>query len=48
VLGWLTDNIYRHGRAFSPDELLQRTTGTSLTVEPYLAYLQEKFTDLFP
>jgi carboxypeptidase Taq len=48
LLGWLTDNIYRHGRAFSPDELLQRATGSSLTVEPYLAYLREKFTDLFP
>lgn len=48
LLGWLTENIYRHGRAFSPDELLRRATGASLTVAPYLAYLRAKFTDLFP
>jgi len=48
LLGWLTENIYRHGRAFSPDELLQRAAGRSLTVEPYLAYLRGKFYDLFP
>jgi carboxypeptidase Taq len=47
LLGWLTENIYRHGRAFSPEELLRRATGSGLTVEPYLAYLREKFTDLF-
>lgn len=46
--GWLTENVYRHGRAFSPDALLQRATGRSLTVEPYLAYLRGKFYDLFP
>jgi len=47
LLGWLTDNVYRHGRTFSPEELLQRATGSGLTVEPYLTYLREKFTDLF-
>ena len=48
LLGWLTENVYRHGRAFSPEELLMRATGSGLTVEPYLAYLPEKYTDLFP
>lgn len=47
LLGWLTKNIYRHGRAYSATELLQRTTGRDLTVEPYLKYLTEKFTDLY-
>jgi carboxypeptidase Taq len=48
LLAWLTENVYRHGRAFSPEELLVRSTGQGLTVEPYLAYLNEKYTDLFP
>lgn len=48
LLGWLTENIYRHGRAFSAEELLVRSTGSALTVEPYLAYLTEKYDDLFP
>jgi len=48
LLAWLTENVYRHGRAYSPEELLMRATGSGLTVEPYLAYLAEKYTDLFP
>jgi carboxypeptidase Taq len=46
--GWLTENVYRHGRAFSPEELLTRSTGAGLSVEPYLAYLKWKYDDLFP
>ncbi len=48
LLAWLTENVYRHGRAFSPEELLVRSTGGGLSVAPYLAYLREKFEDLFP
>ena len=47
LLGWLTENIYRHGRAYSASELLVRSTGHDLTVGPYLAYLTAKFTDLY-
>ncbi len=47
LLGWLTENIYRHGRAYSASELLVRSTGHDLTVEPYIAYLTDKFTDLY-
>ncbi len=45
--GWLTDNIYRHGRAFSGEELLVRSTGRPLETGPYLHYLQDKFTELY-
>ena len=48
LLAWLTENVYRHGRAFSPEELLVRATGNGLSVGPYLAYLKEKYSDLFP
>ena len=48
LLAWLTENIYRHGRAFSPEELLLRTSGAPLTTAPYLAYLRAKFDDLYP
>jgi carboxypeptidase Taq len=46
--GWLTEHVYRHGRAFSPEELLMRSTGKGLNVESYLAYLNQKYDDLFP
>jgi carboxypeptidase Taq len=47
LLDWLTENIYRHGRAFSATELLDRTTGSDLHVKPYLKYLTTKFEDLY-
>jgi carboxypeptidase Taq len=48
LLGWLTENIYRHGRAFSPQELLLRTSGQTLHAAPYLEYLQQKYGELYP
>jgi carboxypeptidase Taq len=47
LLTWLTDNIYRHGRAFSAEELLQRTTGAGLDAGPYLDYIRTKFSGLY-
>jgi carboxypeptidase Taq len=44
---WLKENIYRHGRKFTADELLQRVTGKGLTVEPYIRYLKEKYSELY-
>ncbi len=44
---WLAEHIYRHGRAFSPRELLERTTGGGLEPAPYLDYLRTKYTDLY-
>lgn len=47
LLGWLTENFYRHGRAFTANEILQRCSGKDLHVQPYLAYLNAKFGDLY-
>jgi carboxypeptidase Taq len=48
LLGWLTENVYRHGRAFSAEELLLRNTGSSLNLAPYLAYIENKYAELYP
>lgn len=40
--GWLAENIYRHGRASSPRETLQRVTGGGLDPAPYIADLTAK------
>ncbi len=45
--GWLTENIYRHGRKFTADELVQRVTGGPLSVAPYLGCLRAKFGELY-
>jgi len=47
LLGWLRQHVHRHGRKFLPRELLQRATGSPLTVEPYLRYLARKFGELY-
>ncbi len=40
--GWLTEQIYRHGRSSSPKETLQRVTGGGLDTAPYIADLTAK------
>jgi carboxypeptidase Taq len=45
--GWLRKNIYRHGRKYTAEELVQRITGGPLTIEPYIRYLRTKFGELY-
>jgi len=45
--GWLTDRIYRHGRKFTAPEIVERATGEPLSIAPYLAYLNEKYGELY-
>ncbi|MFN2137566.1 MAG: carboxypeptidase M32 [Candidatus Promineifilaceae bacterium] len=43
LLGWLRENIHRHGRKYTPNELVERVTGGPLTIEPYMHYLRQKY-----
>jgi carboxypeptidase Taq len=45
--GWLVEHVYRHGRKFSPAEVVMRATGRPLELEPYLDYLRSKFSELY-
>jgi carboxypeptidase Taq len=47
LLGWLRKNVHRHGRKFTPNELLERATGRPLTAAPWIAYVQKKFGVLY-
>lgn len=47
LLGWLQTNVYRHGRKFTPSELMERVTGKPLTPEPWIAYMRQKFGALY-
>lgn len=44
---WLRTHVHRHGRKFLPKDLLKGVTGSALTPEPYLAYLQNKFGGIY-
>ena len=35
--------IYRHGRKFTPNDLVKRATGAPMSMGPYLAYLRDKY-----
>src|SRR5688500_11175173 len=43
LAGWLHDRLWRHGRTFTPRELVERITGGGLDPEPYLRHLSGKF-----
>ncbi|TCS95830.1 carboxypeptidase M32 [Hazenella coriacea] len=45
--GWLQENIYRHGSKFTAEEIIQRATGSDLTIQPYMNYLQAKYGELY-
>jgi len=45
--GWLVENVYRHGRKYTPSELVERVTGGPLSVEPYIRYLRTKYGELY-
>jgi carboxypeptidase Taq len=47
LLTWLRENIHVHGAKFEPMDLVKRVTGSDLTAQPYLAYLNDKFGELY-
>jgi carboxypeptidase Taq len=47
LLGWLRENVHRHGSRYYPDELIQRVTGRPLESGPYLRYLNDKYGELY-
>jgi carboxypeptidase Taq len=40
---WLKEHVWRHGRRFTRDEILERATGRALEVEPYLRHLTTRY-----
>jgi carboxypeptidase Taq len=41
--GWLGEHVHAHGRKYSPQETLERATGSRIDAKPYLAYLRAKY-----
>ncbi|MFW5748882.1 MAG: carboxypeptidase M32 [Chloroflexota bacterium] len=44
---WLTDTIYVHGRKFDADEMARRVTGEGMQSQDFVAYLQQKYGELY-
>jgi carboxypeptidase Taq len=47
LLDWLRKNIHRHGAKYEPQQLVERVTGSKIDAQPYMRYLQSKFTDIY-
>ena len=47
VHDWLGDNIFVWGRRLEPGELLKKVTGNSISFEPFLNYIETKYTGLY-
>jgi carboxypeptidase Taq len=47
LLGWLRENIHRHGKKYEPDDLIEAATGYPPDTGPYLHYLNTKFGELY-
>ncbi len=41
---WLQEKIHHHGKVYSSSEVATNVTGSAVTVQPYLDYIDQKFT----
>ncbi|MCS7167784.1 MAG: carboxypeptidase M32 [Gemmatales bacterium] len=44
---WLRENIHRHGQRYRAAELCRKVTGKTLSPEPFLSYLRNKYAQLY-
>jgi carboxypeptidase Taq len=47
IHGWLREKIHSRGRRPDPAELLTAVTGESLSIEPFLNYIEAKYMELY-
>ena len=47
LLAWLQTNIYRHGRKFTSNELMQRITGEPVGTQAWIDYVRNKFSAIY-
>jgi carboxypeptidase Taq len=45
--GWLREHVYRPGRKYPPNELIERVTGGPMCTQPYLTYLRAKYGEIY-
>ncbi|MBW4519734.1 MAG: carboxypeptidase M32 [Scytolyngbya sp. HA4215-MV1] len=44
---WLKTNIYQHGCKFTPAEVVEKATGSALSIEPLMQYIQQKYGEIY-
>lgn len=47
ITNWLTENIYQHGKLFTPAELMENVTNESLNPQYFINYIKAKFHEMY-
>ncbi len=47
LLTWLRENIHRHGRYYSAEDLCQKVTGEKLNFDHFMKYAEEKYSFIY-
>jgi carboxypeptidase Taq len=47
LLSWMRHKIHVHGAKYTPAELVERVTGGPIRTEPFLAYIRQKYTEIY-
>ena len=47
ITDWLEEKIYRHGKRYDPKELFELCCGAPFDPEYYVAYLEQKFSEIY-
>lgn len=47
LLTWLREHVHVHGAKYEPQELCRKITGSPIDPQPYIRYLQKKFSAVY-
>ena len=47
IKGWLEEHIHKHGNLYDPADLIKMVSGRSMTIEPFIRYLDDKMSTLY-
>jgi carboxypeptidase Taq len=47
LLGWLRENIHRHGAKYEAQEMVKRVTGAEINPAAYMRYLNTKYGEIY-
>lgn len=47
ILGWMREHVHQYGSKFEPQEIMLKATGSKITPEPYIKYLNTKYGEIY-
>ncbi len=47
ILGWMRENVHQYGSKYEPQEIMLKATGSKITPEPYIKYLNKKYSEIY-